>query len=172
MNSTILIVLALAAVAIVVIMLRKRKAAHEDGGQSSSTSTSAEASGQAAGSGKASKETTGKLPGSTPPSTPDDDRVVLQQLREAGSDLSKPHQIEFYLYFPTEEAAGKAAGKLEAEGFEGEMRRAPDLTRWMCLVTQQMVPELSKIAALKRRLAKLAQESGGDYDGWETNIEK
>lgn len=156
MNDTIWIILALAAVVIVVIILRKRKRTSEDVGQNSSTSTG-----------------TGKEPTGTPPgNTPDDDRAVLQQLREAGSDLSKPHQIEFYLYFTTEEAAGKAAEKLEAEGFEGEMRRAPDLTRWMCLVYQQMVPELSKIAALKRRLGKLAQEFGGEYDGWETNVEK
>jgi regulator of RNase E activity RraB len=168
MNSTILIVLISVAVVVLVVILRKRKAAPEDEGQSSSTSTGTGAPGQSADSGKAGKEPTGTPPGSTP----DDDRVVLQQLREAGSDLNKPHQIEFYLYFPTEEAAGKAAEKLEAEGFEGEMRRAPDLTRWMCLVHQQMVPELSKIAALKRRLAKLAQEFGGEYDGWETDIEK
>jgi len=166
MNSTILIVLALVVVAIIVIvLLRKRKAAAEDSEQSNSTSTGTGAFSQAADSGKSRKDP-------APANAPDDDRVVLQQLREAGSDLSKPHQIEFYLYFPTEEAAGKAAEKLEAEGFDGEMRRAPDLTRWMCLVYQQMVPELSKIAALKRRLAKLAQEFGGDYDGWETNIEK
>ena len=171
MNNTILIVLALVAVAIVVVVLRKRKSAPEDEGQNSSTSTGTGAFGQAAVSGKAGKEPA-VTPSGTPPSTPDDDRVVLQQLREAGSDLSKPHQLEFYLYFPTEEAAGKAAEKLETEEFEGEMRRAPYLTRWMCLVHQQMVPELSKIAALKRRLAKLAQEFGGEYDGWETNIEK
>ncbi len=168
MNSTILILLALVAVAIAVVVLRKRKTATEDGGQSGSTSIGAGASGPAADSGKASKESSSAPLGSAP----DDDRVVLQQLREAGSDLSKPHQIEFCLYFPTEEAAGKAAEKLEAEGFDGELRRAPDLTRWMCLVYQQMVPELSKITAGKRRLAKLAQEFGGEYDGWETNIEK
>lgn len=171
MNNTIWIVLALVAVAIVVIVLRKRKAAPESEEQINSTPMGAGFPDQVADVGKAVKA--GKEPTSAPPSgTPDDDKVVLQQLREAGSDLSKPHQLEFYLYFPTEEAAKKAAEKLEAEGFDGEMRRAPDLTRWMCLVYQQMVPELSKIAALKRRLAKLAQESGGEYDGWETNIEK
>jgi regulator of RNase E activity RraB len=145
---------------IAVVFFRKRKATPEDEQPANSTSTKPGQSGQSGQSGK------------EPAAAADDDRAVLQQLREAGSDLSKPHQIEFYLYFPTEEAAGKAAEKLEAEGFEGEMRRAPDLTRWMCLVYQQMVPELSKIAALKRRLGKLAQEFGGEYDGWETNIEK
>ena len=38
----------------------------------------------------------------------------------------------------------QAAEKLEAEGFEGEMRLAPDLTRWMCMVREQMVPEPSQ----------------------------
>lgn len=154
MNNTILIVLLLLVAAVAVVLFRKRKATSEDGQPANSTSTNP---------GQSGKE---------PAAAADDDRAVLQQLREAGSDLSKPHQIEFYLYFTTEEAAGKAAEKLEAEGFEGEMRRAPDLTRWMCLVYQQMVPELSKIAALKRRLGKLAQEFGGEYDGWETNVEK
>ena len=32
---------------------------------------------------------------------PDFDQQVLDQLKKAGSDLSKPHKIEFYLYFPT-----------------------------------------------------------------------
>jgi len=149
MNSTIVIVLILVVVAVLVVILRKRKAATEAGGQPNSTSA--------------------KEPSVA---TSDSDRAVLEQLRGAGSDLSKPHQIEFYLYFPNEEAAGQAAEKLEAENFDGEMRRAPDLTRWLCLVHQEMVPELSKLAAVKRRLAKLAQEFGGEYDGWETNIEK
>jgi hypothetical protein len=32
---------------------------------------------------------------------PDLDQQVLDQLKKAGSDLSKPHNIEFFLYFPT-----------------------------------------------------------------------
>ncbi len=30
----------------------------------------------------------------------DPDQMVLDQLRKAGSDLSKPHKIDFFLYFP------------------------------------------------------------------------
>lgn len=101
-----------------------------------------------------------------------DDQAVLDQLAAAGSDLSKPHHVEFYLYFPTEQAAQQAAEKLEAEGFEGEMKRAADLSSWLCLVNQQMVPDLPKITATKRRLAAVAREFGGEYDGWETKVEK
>ncbi len=100
-----------------------------------------------------------------------DDQAVLDQLAAAGSDLSKPHRVEFYLYFPTEQAAREAAERLEAEGFEGEMERSADLSSWLCLVSQRMVPELSGIAATKRRLAAVAREFGGEYDGWETKVE-
>lgn len=154
MNSTTLLILFLLVVGLAVIFFLKRKSASDDGKPLNSTSTQS------------------SQPGKESASAANDDRAVLEQLREAGSDFSKPHQIEFYLYFPTEDAAGQAAQKLEAEGFEGEMQRSVDLKNWLCLVRQEMLPELSKIGTAKRRLTKLAQEFGGEYDGWETKIEK
>ena len=47
----------------------------------------------------------------------DPDGLVLTQLRKAGSNLGKRHDIEFFLYFPSEEAAGRVASKLRADGF-------------------------------------------------------
>src|SRR5882672_8366400 len=38
-------------------------------------------------------------------SPPDLDQQVLDQLKKAGSNLSKPHDIEFFLYFQTKESA-------------------------------------------------------------------
>jgi len=184
MNSILWIVPLLVALAIIMVVFRKRKPSPEDGEQSRSMPIEPAASG-ASGTSGASGAPGAPRQGTEPakPAKPakaakesasvsEDDRAVLEQLRAAGSDLSKPHQIDFYLYFTTEEAAQKAAEKLEAEGYEGEMRMAPDLTRWMCMVREQMVPEASKIGASKRRLAKLAQEYGGEYDGWETKLEK
>lgn len=109
---------------------------------------------------------------SQPASAGDPDQQVLEQLRAAGSDLSKPHEMEFFLYFPSEEAAQQAGLKLETEGFDGEVRSAPDRAAWLCLVYRQMVPERTKLAALRKRFNTLTRESGGEYDGWETKIEK
>ncbi|HXE42414.1 MAG TPA: ribonuclease E inhibitor RraB, partial [Candidatus Baltobacteraceae bacterium] len=39
---------------------------------------------------------------------PDLDESVLIQLKKAGSDLSKTHKIEFFLYFPTQAKAEQA----------------------------------------------------------------
>jgi hypothetical protein len=178
MNSIIWIISLLAALAIIVIVFRKRKSTPEDSEQSSSMPIEPGASGALGAPGASGPVTEPAKPAKPAKaakesaSVSDDDRAVLEQLRAAGSDLGKPHQIDFYLYFATEQAAQQAAEKLEAEGYEGEMRMAPDLTRWMCMVREEMVPEPSKIGASKRRFAKLAQEFGGEYDGWETNVVK
>jgi len=55
---------------------------------------------------------------------PDLDQAVLVQLRKAGSDLSKPHNIEFFLYFPTRSVAEMAASPIRDAGFEVEVKRA------------------------------------------------
>jgi hypothetical protein len=47
------------------------------------------------------------------------DALVLAQLKKAGSDLSKPHSIEFFLYLPTQETAEKAADQIRSKGSEG-----------------------------------------------------
>jgi hypothetical protein len=106
---------------------------------------------------------------------PELDQQVLDQLREAGSDLSKPHDLEFFLYFPNQEAAGIAAERIitsGAGGFTAEVKQAPQGDAWMCYVTRKMVPEGAKIALIGERFRTLAQELGGEYDGWETSLVK
>jgi hypothetical protein len=115
MNSIIWIISLLAALAIIVIVFRKRKSTPEGVEQSSSmpieagassTSGAPGAPGQVAEPAKPAKPAKAAKESA---SVSEDDRAVLEQLRAAGSDLSKPHQIDFYLYFTTEEAAQKAA---------------------------------------------------------------
>jgi regulator of ribonuclease activity B len=104
---------------------------------------------------------------------PEVDQNVLDQLREAGSDLSKPHDIEFFLYFPNKEAAGLAAERIKgggAGGFTAEVKNSPQGDAWMCYVTRKMVPDGTKIALIGERFRTLAQELGGEYDGWETSL--
>jgi hypothetical protein len=106
---------------------------------------------------------------------PEVDQRVLDQLREAGSDLSKPHDLEFFLYFPNQEAAAIAADRIRtsgAGGFMAEVRRSPQGDAWVCYVTRKMVPEGAKIALIGERFRVLAQELGGEYDGWETSLVK
>jgi hypothetical protein len=103
---------------------------------------------------------------------PDPDEAVIIQLRKAGSDLTKPHSIEFYLYFPSQSAAEQAAARIRQTGFQAEVRRAAKGDDWLCLGRKKIVPELSTIQGITRELKVLAKSLQGDYDGWEAKVEK
>lgn len=103
---------------------------------------------------------------------PDLDESVLIQLKKAGSDLSKPHKIEFFLYFPTEVAAEQAALRVRESGFEVAVKRAEKGADWLCFATKTMIPKLSDLQQIRCDFNSLATAAGGDYDGWGTGIEK
>ena len=103
---------------------------------------------------------------------PDLDQQVLNQLKKAGSDLSKPHNLEFFLYFPTETSANQAAKDLKIEVDDVEVQPGAKSRNWLCFATKRMVPEHDKLVSLRKRFNEIAHEGGGIYDGWGTEIVK
>ena len=103
---------------------------------------------------------------------PDLDESVLIQLKKAGSDLSKPHEIEFFLYFPTQAAAEQAALRIREGGFEVEVKQAAKGADWLCFATKTMIPKLSDLQQIRRDFNSLTAAVGGDYDGWGTPVVK
>lgn len=101
---------------------------------------------------------------------PDLDQQVLDQLKQAGSDLSKPHDIEFFLYFPTEAAANEAAKAVEGEGCDGKVQLGADKTNWLCFATKRMFPEHDRLVGLRKRFNEIAHRGNGEYDGWGTEV--
>lgn len=69
----------------------------------------------------------------TPAARDSRDTAVIEQLRAAGSDLSKPHPLQFYLYVPTEEAAKRAAVVLSRQEFQVGVRTAAMGSGWLAL---------------------------------------
>ena len=100
------------------------------------------------------------------------DRQVLAQMREAGGDLSKPTEVNFYLYFKDRPAADSAAAHAGAGPLVATVRRGADASSWLCLVSGQMVPDEAAIHSTAVRLLALARQYGGEYDGWEAAITK
>lgn len=101
------------------------------------------------------------------------DRQVLETLRKGGSDLSKPHPIDHYLYFSTQHSAESVGRELAAIGFRVSVR--PSATpekgyEWLVLASQVIVPAPSAIASVVARLGELATSFGGLYDGWEAKV--
>ena len=100
----------------------------------------------------------------------DPDEAVIVQLRKAGSDLSRPHAIDFYLYFPNKSAAEEAAARMRDTGYQTEVKRAAKGDNWLCLGKKKVIPKLPTIQGITRDLDALAKSYGGDYDGWEAEV--
>jgi hypothetical protein len=100
------------------------------------------------------------------------DRQTLTALREAGADLTKLTEVNFYLYFPTQAAAADAAAQAQTPELPARVVRAADGKAWLCFVSGTMVPTESAIHAASARLQAVATALGGDYDGWEAAVSK
>lgn len=103
---------------------------------------------------------------------PDLDESVLIQLKKAGSDLSIPHNIEFFLYFPTESVTEQAASRIRNEGFHVNVQRGAKGDAWLCLATKTVVPELLSLQKIRKDFDSLADSLNGEYDGWGTPVVK
>jgi len=100
----------------------------------------------------------------------DGDLAVLRRLAKGGSNLSKSHPIDFFLYFPNEQAAEGAAAELRNDGFGAQVQRGADEGNWLCHATRSLVPAHAELVAIRARLEGIAASRGGQYDGWGTPI--
>ncbi|QTN21457.1 ribonuclease E inhibitor RraB [Rhizobacter sp. AJA081-3] len=104
---------------------------------------------------------------------PTGDAAVIAQLRNAGSDLTKPHPVEFFMYFPTEAAAKRVADKLNSQGFTASVKPAASGgLPWHTFATRRLVPTVEAMVKLRAELTALCALEGGEYDGWGTPIVK
>ena len=102
--------------------------------------------------------------------SPDLDGEVLVQLRKAGSDLSKPHLIEFFLYLPSQSFAEEVARKVRASAFSAKVEPAAKGNDWLCLATKEMIPDLAALQKIRSDFDSLTRSMGGVYDGWGTPV--
>ena len=99
------------------------------------------------------------------------DARVIENLQESGSDISKPHNIDFFLYFPSEIQANAAAAEMAQLGYKVvAVESAQDKKQWEVYATRSLAPQLETMTATTRTLEELASRHGGDYDGWGTEV--
>ena len=101
-----------------------------------------------------------------------DHRRLIKLLKERGSDLKKPHAVEFYVYLPTRILANKLAKKIQKQGFDVHVFSDPSGARWLCLPIKNIVPNAKALASIQKHFNTLAQPFGGQCDGWGTQVEK
>ena len=107
-----------------------------------------------------------RLPNAQP--AVDHDAALIEHLRASNADLSKPHEIDFYLYLPTEDVANAVLTRAHAAGFRGDVSISADGNGWLCLLHKDLIPAHATMTEQRRVLTKLAADAGGEYDGWGT----
>ncbi|MCB2412882.1 ribonuclease E inhibitor RraB [Demequina sp. TTPB684] len=108
------------------------------------------------------------------------DLQIVGQLTQVGADIKAPRPTVFYLYFPAHATAMAAADALGAEGFaaavgplpEEYLAEHPDAPNpWRVTAERSdraLVPDFLREAV--DRCAAIADEFGGEYDGWECGL--
>jgi len=96
------------------------------------------------------------------------DERLIDQLRKQGSDPFKPHDVDFFLAFPTRDAADILAARLTTEGFKTDVVDSPENgdLRYSLRAHKSMMLVVPDMKALSRRLTDAAKEQNGRYDGW------
>ena len=98
------------------------------------------------------------------------DTEVLDQLRSAGSNLTKPHRIEFYLFLPSQADAEAAAAELRSMGYSVTVGGGPNQNNWLCLASRTMMPTMQELTDARVLFKGLALRYKGAYDGWQAAI--
>lgn len=99
------------------------------------------------------------------------DAMVLEQLRKHGSNLSKPHLIDFHFYyFKAKRSAEGLATTLKTRGFSVRITHSAMSDDWTVVASKSLVPDFKAIAALSEEFETMAKAWQGKYDGWETQV--
>jgi len=96
------------------------------------------------------------------------DARLIDQLRKRGSDPFKPHDIDFFLAFPSQEGAEDLAKQLRTEGFDADVVDEPESgdLRFSLHLHKSMKLTVPDMQELSRRLTEAATLRQGRYDGW------
>ena len=81
-------------------------------------------------------------------------------------------RADFYLYFPSQQGAERAAAILRGEGYAVVTRLGADETNWLALASRESSGRLSggDLDAIEERMFALADSLGGDYAGFERDV--
>jgi hypothetical protein len=104
----------------------------------------------------------------TPARSPDG--RLIDELAKSGSDLSKLHQFEFTLRFPTSVAAERADLKLIGLAFKTRIEPGKSPDERVLRGTKVMYPVESDLEGLRQKLTTIAAESRGVYEGWKAKL--
>ena len=98
--------------------------------------------------------------------------TLVAQLLKHGVSLSQPRTIDCHFWLRTELQAKALAQKLQARGFEILRTNAAsgESGLWNLEASISQSPNHTAKVSFIREMVRLAQECGGTYDGWGTQV--
>jgi Regulator of ribonuclease activity B len=93
---------------------------------------------------------------------------VRAQLAAQGSDLTLPHSLDLYLYYPSEAMAQEVAAVFLDSPMESDVIESDQ--HWLCLVQCRIVPTTDGLSAIANLMRTVHDRFGGDFDGWHAEI--
>ncbi len=104
-----------------------------------------------------------------------EDRRTLEALAKEGDDHSIPRDVDHWIYFESAADRSSFINDVVGQGFEirsqwdnAEVPRRP----YGLQVFRRHPVDFDSLASVVRDLLRRAERHSGDYDGWETSVEK
>lgn len=101
----------------------------------------------------------------------DTTQMILDRLKESGSVMTLPHEVTFWMYFPTRVDAEKAAEVARKEQFEVEVGKSDSSSDWHCSAAKMMVPTHEAVSEHIEHFKEVASKFNGEYDGWDADVD-
>ena len=98
------------------------------------------------------------------------DRQIIDELLRNGADLEKKHQLQHFLYFPSEDGARAAAAETAGNHLTATIAEA-DGGQWRLELSGPGYAGHYAVAKDRAYLDSVALKHDGDYDGWEAAVE-
>ena len=98
------------------------------------------------------------------------DQEALDSLSDAGSDLTKAHPFDFYIYHNNRAGAQRICADLDTKGFQASVQEGAIEGEWLCLARLSFVPSIEKLTEVDQLFEEIIVKYGGEYDGWETIV--
>lgn len=102
-------------------------------------------------------------------------RRVVDQLEKGGDKLTKAREVDHWLYFKTEKDRETFISKIKTEGFsivDKDFDKSLGALPFRLHIKRVDKVDLESVDIYVIHLWELATECNGDYDGWETSVEK
>ena len=102
-------------------------------------------------------------------------RRVIDQLEKGGDKLTKAREVDHWIFFKTEKDRETFLSKIKTEGFsivDKDFDKKLGELPFRLHIKRVDKVDLDSVDIYVIHLWELATECNGDYDGWETSVEK